>query len=116
MRNFSAGSALLSVVPWLVAAGGFLFGLMVWLTPPAKAPRDSWPHGDVGELQSIRLRLEVTNGENQALRRELDRLLEGGRARAEQATGGTRSSGPAPAGDEPPPVDESQLRELRLIS
>jgi hypothetical protein len=95
--GLSAGIALVSLVPWIVAVGGFVFGLTAWLTRSSEGPRDSRAITDSADLQSIRLALEASRGENQALRRELDRLLNGGRLRSnsEPASGAGTASRPA---------------------
>jgi HEAT repeat protein len=61
-------------------------------------------------MQTLRLTLEASRGENQALRQELDRLLSVGRVRA-------RAPSPAVHGEEPappisPPADDPQLHEI----
>lgn len=74
-RTFAGWTAAL-LLPWLIALAGFLFGTGAWLLR-ARLPLEMQTSSkeDAPEVKTLRLALATARAENDALRRELDRLL-----------------------------------------
>ena len=100
-RAFSraTGFTIVSLVPWVFGAAGLVLGITVWLTARAETRHESAPAPDA-ELRSLKLELAASRGENQALRRELDRLVGGGRARNSERTNARSDATPLPLNDD----------------
>src|ERR1051325_4519588 len=79
--SFSRGVALALVIPWLLALAAVVFGVFAWSrSPNGSANGRPLPVAGSEELKSLRLALTTSSAENQALRKELDRLQESLRA------------------------------------
>lgn len=103
----TSGAAVAAALPWLIAAAGLAFGVTMWLSARTPTNDVAARNLDSADVQRLRLSLESTRAENQALRQELDRLL------------GTRRIGSSsvnkaaePAASTKTAPDDPQIREI----